>query len=974
MMDWAEALMAAGWIPGVLATGYRVCEYLGVERRPDRLVLAPSAGLLLWTVPMLLAGAMGVFHPWAFGLVGWGLTALLVFLPGWRIDLRKLDVSTSGWLVLAVATGYGILSLVYTGESFLGGRDQGGYANHALHIARTGSVWIAFPFERFGEARFGPLHFLQNLSNLNFSPTRMEGQFPPVYTIWMAQAAGVFGRAGVLGFNPVLAALTLPLGYRLARRFLSRPATWIALLVFVCNPAQLWMPRITLSEISAQHFVAAAMLCLVGGWSARRLRMVGLGGLLLGAVFWIRIDGLVFAPILAVALVAVLIWGERPADSGPSDLRLLLTVEWVVLIVFAAGAFSYSFFARQYFHSIGPLLLRILGLTAGLVLIAPVFLNLRIRQWTAGFLRRRPVALCVVGLLLSLLAWAYWMRPATEPFALFTADPGRGRTFREDSLVNLVAYLSEPAALLALIGLIVAVWAFLRGRLIRAWLLPISIWVGFSALYLYDPSISPDHIWAVRRFVPVVIPGCALLAGLGFESFTRHRFSGKGQVGAALGVALILALVLLPRSSGFLFFKENRGAEAFLARLDAHIRPGSLVFADTSTLFFDPLYPGLGHRVVRINLGDARIPSLVETVIRENTDQGESVYYLTQATRDSLIEAEKTERFFFAFDFIAPTTTPPPTEIRHNAFHLNLYESKKAPYDPALGYGNITVGHSPVARVEESGFYGEESNDFGPFRWTKDHWHLKIPLREGYRPRTVSLDIRSLPPRGCRLLVQVNGVEVHRAFYGSAPGRIEIELPPDFNESTLDLRVENGAFVPAGEEGMGSDERALGLMLFGVTLSDRPVSTGTLELGVAAGTKVVRGGFHGLESNEAGTYRWTDGAAWLEMPLPEGYVVRRVALSILDIPPEGADLEVRLNGKTVFRDSFSTPPGEFSFEVSDMAPAAADSILRIDLLSNSFRPVDRGMGPDERVLGLRVHGISVTDRTTGEPGGPLSSD
>ncbi len=86
-----------------------------------------------------------------------------------------------GMTQTAVAAAYGAWSFLYTGETFLGGRDQGGYSNHALHIARTGSLWIDFPFESFAEARFGPMHFLQNLSGLGFTLEGMEnlGDFQP---------------------------------------------------------------------------------------------------------------------------------------------------------------------------------------------------------------------------------------------------------------------------------------------------------------------------------------------------------------------------------------------------------------------------------------------------------------------------------------------------------------------------------------------------------------------------------------------------------------------------------------------------------------------------------------------------------------------------------------------------------------------------------------------------------------------------
>ncbi|MEZ5274870.1 MAG: hypothetical protein R3F07_00655 [Opitutaceae bacterium] len=963
MMDWLGVIAAAGWYPGVFLSGYALATRLGLSRPNDRGVLAPAIGLTLWTVPMLVAGAFGFFHPWVFGLFGWMVAALAGSRINWRDDLAKLEMSGMGWLVVLLAAAYGVLSLVYTGETFLGGRDQGGYANHALHIARTGSVWIPFPFESFGEVRYHPVYYLQNLSNLSFMRHRMEAQFPPIYAIWMAQSVGVFGRAGALGFNPILAALTVPVVYRMGRQFLGRPAALVGLVVFLLNPAQLWMARITLSEISAQHFVAAAMLCLTGGWLIRRLPVVAMGGILLGAVFWIRIDGLVFVPTLVVALAAVLIWGQCAPAALPSDIRLMLLAGCAALSIAIGGAGAYVVFTEQYFDSIAPLLLRIIVLTLILLPLAALFVFGRIREFVTGIMGNRWVALGLTGLILALIAWAYLVRPMTPPFDMIS--PLKGRSFREDTLVNLVAYLSEPAALLVLLGLVAAIWQLLRNRLNPAWILPLVIWIGFSTLYLYDPSIYPDHPWAIRRFVPVTLLGCALLAGLGFEVLTRRLRNRTGRLYVAFGTCLLLALVMAPRSSAFFFFKENRGSDSFLQDLAARIEPDALVFADTITLFFDPLYPGLGLRVVRVDLGDPKMPALIRTIIEENVVPGGTVYYLTQTNRDYLIPYENKERLHLEFDFIAPTTAPPPTEIAHADYFLTLYQSKSAPRDPALGYGNVRVGYTAVPGVEEAGFHGDESNEWGPFRWTDGAARLRIPLEEGYWPKSLVFDIRDVPPLGDEVVFRVNGTEIYRQSLATAPGRLEVDLPASLRDRTLDLEILSGTIVPAEIPGRGGDERRLGIRLHGITLSDQPASKGTFEIGVSSRADEVEGGFHDLEVNEKGPFRWTDGAAWVEMPLPAGYVVRRIDLDIQDLPPDGTRIELQLNGETVFGEGFVTPPGRISVPIIDFPPARAGDSLRLDLKSDSFRPIDLGMGADERVLGLRVHQWTVTDRAAG---------
>ena len=191
---------------------------------------------------------------------------------------------------------------------------------------------------------------------------------------------------------------------------------------------------------------------------------------------------------------------------------------------------------------------------------------------------------------------------------------------------------------------------------------------------------------------------------------------------------------------------------------------------------------------------------------------------------------------------------------------------------------------------------------------------------------------------------------------------IEIDLPADFDDSMFDLRVENDTFVPAKIADRGSDQRALGLMLYGVSLSDQPASKGIFELGSVPKPGVEEGGFHDPEINEAGPYRWTDGAAWLELPLPTGYVVRTVDVNILDISPEGTDLEILLNGESVHQNSHVSPPGMITIDVTDFPPTSEGEALRLDIRSTTFRPVDLGMGSDDRALGVRVHGVVISDR------------
>jgi hypothetical protein len=49
-----------------------------------------------------------------------------------------------------------------------------------------------------------------------------------------------------------------------------------------------------------------------------------------------------------------------------------------------------------------------------------------------------------------------------------------------------------------------------QGQQLPRWLAPAAVGVAATALILYRPAITPDHPWADRRLVPVVLPTVVL--------------------------------------------------------------------------------------------------------------------------------------------------------------------------------------------------------------------------------------------------------------------------------------------------------------------------------------------------------------------------------------------------------------------------------------------------------------------------------
>jgi hypothetical protein len=154
------------------------------------------------------------------------------------------------------------------------------------------------------------------------------------------------------------------------------------------------------------------------------------------------------------------------------------------------------------------------------------------------------------------------------------------RLYYEQSLHWVMWYVGIPVVLLATLAAAVLVRRMARGTGF-AWLLPLAVigWTTVTTLLL--PSITPDHPWAARRLVPVVIPGMVLLGVWGLRWLRdKARRMGYGTRTRKAILAIGAVLVLAPPaviSIGTAFAPVGRGETAAVARLCAAIPPKSSV-------------------------------------------------------------------------------------------------------------------------------------------------------------------------------------------------------------------------------------------------------------------------------------------------------------------------------------------------------------------------------------------------------------
>ncbi|MDL4776051.1 hypothetical protein [Actinomadura xylanilytica] len=608
-------------------------EAVSAGRLLARITVAPALLIVAWLVvslPLLLAG---VFRP-APTIALFVPVAALALWQGLRTRPRAGGTprgagtgdrpgdgdrgksggglgAVSWWSTggtLAVAGGFLVVQVVMCSEQIIVRRDPASYAQFAIWLADHGSLPIPQMREAFGGGdgvlEYASPAFYQDGGAI--VPQFMAG-LPMVLALggWIGGTHGVLWMAPLLGACAVLA-----FGGLVARLVGPRWAPGGALLLALTLP-MLWASRSTFSELPALVLLLGGLALLhdvgePGGASGRvpsARAKAFLAGLALGLIVLVRVDGL--RDILPVLVFAGLLVARGRRTGYPLAAGLVI----------GAGAgltegFTLSRPYLRYLHaSFDPLLLITAALAAATVLMVVLLkwdaTGSRLRRAGAAISRGRLPGAAAVLTVLVMAGFA--VRPLVQtvrrvpdnPDDLLNAHfielvqrighlPVDGtRQYTELSLYWVIWYIGLPALLLATFGAALLVRRLLRGRS-PEWLLPYAVVVWTTAQVLLRPGITPDHPWASRRLIGLVIPGLLLFTVWGTAWVLRRvRRLGYGPRPTrwAVGVAVVLLVApVLLTSGGFLVSKVDQGEVAAVDGMCARLGDrGSVVVVERAT-------------------------------------------------------------------------------------------------------------------------------------------------------------------------------------------------------------------------------------------------------------------------------------------------------------------------------------------------------------------------------------------------------
>ncbi|MGL5857443.1 MAG: hypothetical protein ACRC35_03370 [Angustibacter sp.] len=523
----------------------------------DRIAVGAALGVLVLVALAAVLAGFGWWTPWVAApnaLVVVVVVARVVarlglgraLVPTGSSPAAEVEHGSRWWAiaVLGLAVGAGVWAGLTHGEHVVVRRDAGTYAQFGHHLATTGGTRVDVEVAALGGQADPAVLNRQDVTvgspgfyargdgdGLHVVPQFMIGT-PALLSIgwWWGGWTGL-----LLVPSVVLGAAVLAFGV-LARRLVGPGWAVLATATLATAYPVLHTGRATYSEPLALLLVCAGGALAVDAIrsatahtavDAVRRRVNGgalaapIAGVLIGGAALVRADALREVALLfpVIALLAV----RRHPAARPLLLGALAATGFAAVVAAVLTLPYLGSIAGSLVPLVGGAV--VLGVASWQVVVAARRgrgLPRRWRRWLPPALAATTMTL---GVLVATRPW--WQIVRQDPadrgsrvVAGLQAQQGLpvdgGRTYAEQTVAWVGWWVGVPALLLACGAVVVVAYragqVWRDDRPIPGWLGPVVVGVGSTALTLYRPGITPDHPWADRRLVPVVLPTIVLLA------------------------------------------------------------------------------------------------------------------------------------------------------------------------------------------------------------------------------------------------------------------------------------------------------------------------------------------------------------------------------------------------------------------------------------------------------------------------------
>jgi hypothetical protein len=239
---------------------------------------------------------LGIFYAWI-------LAAYLLLGAAWLIRRfnrrRKINFDRPFLIILVLSISTVILWAYYTTPTVFSGRDQGSFSQAAALLAQNHKLTFSFPAEKQFFQIYGPGKAL-NFPGFYYTRSgELVTQFPIGYISWLAVFYAFCGLAGFTLANAVTFLVFVMSFYLLARKYLRRDFSFLAVFFVLTSFIFAWFFKFTLSENLALALVWFGLLELVTFLETRQRLYLGAALASFVLLLFSRVEALAFLIMIA---------------------------------------------------------------------------------------------------------------------------------------------------------------------------------------------------------------------------------------------------------------------------------------------------------------------------------------------------------------------------------------------------------------------------------------------------------------------------------------------------------------------------------------------------------------------------------------------------------------------------------------------------------------------------------------------------
>ena len=714
-----------------------------------------------------------------------------------------------------------VVLFFHPAEFIYGNADAGVYVSTGVNIVKTGSILIHdsllgntsdYFYESFTMkgGQYSPWSKFAGFYVIDSDSGIIAPQFLHLHPTWIAIFYSIFGLKTGLFVTPLFGLLGILSIYFAGKTIFNRQIGFIAAFILSINILQIWFSRYPTSEVLTQFLFFSGIYTLAKNKDLNSKYLWLLSALSFGELFLTRVD---------VIFLLFVIFGfiSYYYVIGKLNKSVLFFIIPFLILLFQSSVHA-LYFSKPYVYDVFSTIFstKIILIVAIAAISTTAFITLGknlVRKYLLHELLRNQkyIKILFINIFILLGIYALFFRANTTDYQEIMMYGNIIRTYNEENLVRLGWYLTNIIIVLGIFGCVNLIW----DRWDQRTSVFLMIGIIYTLFYIYDIRNNPHQIYAMRRYLPVVVPSFIL-----WSSYLLYEIKNVEKYGRLVFILIISLLMISYLYSDTLVINhvEYQGAIDQLDTLSKFFPDNSVVIYTGAAGAFVATPMQYIYDIDSLALRRSfNKTTMVDATSRWMADD-KNVYLFSSGEDLGIFES-----LYFTLISNGMVSTPVlehsyehrPSEIKTDIVPYWIYKIEKL--NKTDGFCFLDIGYDDYGRID--GFYGSELNEEVSYRWTSKSSAVYLPM-DSLKNNSIALRMGAFRPVNipakADVIVYIDGTAIGNLSVGNDFNLYNIHVPSNFstNENHIKLTIETvNAWKPSEVLMDSKDSRELGVIV-----------------------------------------------------------------------------------------------------------------------------------------------------------------